>query len=112
VAGSCTALGLPQRLNAGDKAWSSPTASITREAAEELGLAPGHEINSGVGAARRRRRLRRLRGVAENKTKPTDADVDAFLDAVESVRRREGARRVVTIMREVKVRSRSCGARR
>ena len=39
--------------------------------------------------------------MAGNKTKPTDADVDAFLDAVESVRRREDARRVVTIMREV-----------
>jgi hypothetical protein len=39
--------------------------------------------------------------VAENKTKPTDADVEAFLDAVESDRRREDARRVLTIMREV-----------
>jgi hypothetical protein len=39
--------------------------------------------------------------VAENKTKPTDADVDAFLDAVPSDRRREDARRVLTIMREV-----------
>lgn len=39
--------------------------------------------------------------MAENKTKPTDADVDAFLDAVESHRRREDARRVLTIMREV-----------
>jgi hypothetical protein len=39
--------------------------------------------------------------MAENKTKPTDADVDAFLAAVESDRRREDARRVLTIMREV-----------
>ena len=39
--------------------------------------------------------------MAENKTKPTDADVDAFLEAVESDRRREDARRVLTIMREV-----------
>ena len=39
--------------------------------------------------------------MAENKTKPTAADVDAFLDAVENDQRREDARRVLTIMREV-----------
>ena len=39
--------------------------------------------------------------MAENVTKPTDADVEAFLDAVESDRRREDARRVLAIMREV-----------
>jgi hypothetical protein len=39
--------------------------------------------------------------VAENKTKPTDADVDAFIDAVESDRRREDARTVLAAFREV-----------
>ena len=39
--------------------------------------------------------------MAENKTKPTGADVDAFIDAVDSDRRREEARTVLTLMREV-----------
>ena len=39
--------------------------------------------------------------MAENKTKPTGADVDAFIDAVESDRRREEARTVLALMREV-----------
>jgi hypothetical protein len=39
--------------------------------------------------------------MAENKTKPTAADVDAFLDAVESDRRREEARTVLALMGEV-----------
>jgi hypothetical protein len=39
--------------------------------------------------------------MAENKTKPTDADVNAFIDGVESDRRREEARTVLAVMREV-----------
>ena len=39
--------------------------------------------------------------MAENKTKPTDADVDAFIDAVDNDRRREEARTVLDLMREV-----------
>ena len=39
--------------------------------------------------------------MVENKTKRTGADVTAFLDAVENDRRREDARRLLTIMREV-----------
>lgn len=39
--------------------------------------------------------------MAENKTKPTDADVDAFLDAVDDERRRADARAVLALMREV-----------
>lgn len=39
--------------------------------------------------------------MAENKTKPTDADVDAFIDAVPSDRRRDEARTVLALMREV-----------
>ena len=39
--------------------------------------------------------------MAENKTKPTDADVDAFIDAVDNDRRREEARTVLALMREV-----------
>lgn len=37
----------------------------------------------------------------ENKTKPTDADVDAFIDAVDNDRRRDEARTVLALMREV-----------
>jgi hypothetical protein len=39
--------------------------------------------------------------MAENKTKPTDADVDAFIDAVDNDRRRQEARTVLALMREV-----------
>ena len=39
--------------------------------------------------------------MAENRTKPTDADVDAFIDAVDNDRRREEARTVLALMREV-----------
>ncbi|HKY16004.1 MAG TPA: DUF1801 domain-containing protein [Microthrixaceae bacterium] len=39
--------------------------------------------------------------MAENKTKPTDADVDAFIDAVDNDRRREEARTVLALMREI-----------
>lgn len=39
--------------------------------------------------------------MAENKTKPTTVDVSAFIDAVESDRRRDDARTVDAIMREV-----------
>jgi len=39
--------------------------------------------------------------MVENKTKPTDADVDAFIDAVDNDRRREEARTVLALMREV-----------
>ncbi|WP_412069662.1 DUF1801 domain-containing protein [Rubrivirga sp. IMCC43871] len=39
--------------------------------------------------------------MAENKTQPTDASVDAFLDAVEPERRRDDARRIAEIMAEV-----------
>jgi hypothetical protein len=39
--------------------------------------------------------------MAENKTKPTDADVDAFIDAVDSERRREEARTVLALMRDI-----------
>lgn len=39
--------------------------------------------------------------MVENKTKPTGADVEAFLDAVDSERRREEARTVLALMREV-----------
>ncbi len=39
--------------------------------------------------------------MAENKTKPTDADVDAFIDAVDDERRREEARTVLALMGEV-----------
>jgi hypothetical protein len=39
--------------------------------------------------------------MAENKTLPTDASVDAFLDAVTPARRRDDARRVAEIMAEV-----------
>ena len=39
--------------------------------------------------------------MAENKTQPTDADVDAFLDAVENDRRREDSRVLLELMREV-----------
>lgn len=38
--------------------------------------------------------------MAEQKTKPTDADVDAFLAAAQPARRAEEGRRVVAIMRE------------
>lgn len=38
--------------------------------------------------------------MAENKTKPTNADVDAFLESVEHDRRREDARVLVDLMRE------------
>ena len=39
--------------------------------------------------------------MAENKTQPTDADVGAFLKAVEPERRREDGLRLDTIFREV-----------
>jgi hypothetical protein len=39
--------------------------------------------------------------MAENKTRLTDADVDAFLDAVDDDRRREEARTVLALMHEV-----------
>ncbi|WP_172292413.1 DUF1801 domain-containing protein [Pseudoruegeria sp. HB172150] len=39
--------------------------------------------------------------MAENKTKPTGADVAAFLDAVEPARKREDAHRLDAIFREV-----------
>ena len=39
--------------------------------------------------------------MAENKTQPTDASVDDFLDAVEPARRRDDARRIAAIMAEV-----------
>lgn len=39
--------------------------------------------------------------VAENKTKPTDADVGAFIDAVPDDRRREDARTVLSLMQDV-----------
>jgi hypothetical protein len=39
--------------------------------------------------------------MAENKTKPTDADVDAYIAAVESERRREDARTVCALMRDI-----------
>ena len=39
--------------------------------------------------------------MSENKTQPTDASVDAFLDAVENDRRRADARAVLELMREV-----------
>ena len=39
--------------------------------------------------------------MSEPKTKPHDGDVNEFLDAVENPRRREDARRVLELMREV-----------
>lgn len=39
--------------------------------------------------------------MAENRTKPTDVDVDAFLDGVADDRRRQEARTVLSMMREV-----------
>jgi hypothetical protein len=39
--------------------------------------------------------------MAENATRPTDADVHAFIDAVDDPRRREEARTVLALMREV-----------
>ena len=39
--------------------------------------------------------------MAENKTQPTDASVDDFLDAVAPARRRDDARRIAAIMAEV-----------
>ena len=39
--------------------------------------------------------------MAENKTKPTDADVDAFIDAVGDERRRGEARTVLALMSEI-----------
>jgi len=39
--------------------------------------------------------------MSEQKTKPSDADVDAFLDAVTPQRRREDGRRLAEIFREV-----------
>ena len=39
--------------------------------------------------------------MAENKTQPTDADVDAFIDAVENDRKREDSRVLIELMREV-----------
>lgn len=39
--------------------------------------------------------------VAGNKTQPTDADVDAFIDSVDGDRRREDARTVLDLMRDV-----------
>ena len=39
--------------------------------------------------------------MSELKTRQHDGDVDAYLDSVENPRRREDARRVLTLMREV-----------
>ena len=39
--------------------------------------------------------------MADNKTKPTDADVGAFLNGVEPERRREDGFRLDTIFREI-----------
>lgn len=39
--------------------------------------------------------------MAENKTQPTDADVDAFIDAVENDRRREDSRALLDLLRDV-----------
>lgn len=39
--------------------------------------------------------------MADNKTKPTDADVEAFLAGIESDRRRDEAHEVIALMREV-----------
>lgn len=39
--------------------------------------------------------------MAGNKTKPTEADVDAFIDAVDDERRREEARTVLDLMRDI-----------
>lgn len=39
--------------------------------------------------------------MAENKTQPTDADVDAFIDAVENDRRRKDSRALLDLMRDV-----------
>ncbi len=39
--------------------------------------------------------------MTENKTQPTDADVDAFIDAVENDRKREDSRVLLDLMREV-----------
>ena len=39
--------------------------------------------------------------MAENKTMPTDADVGAFIDGVDSDRRRQEARTVLALMREI-----------
>jgi hypothetical protein len=39
--------------------------------------------------------------MAENKTVPTGADVDAFIDGVDSDRRRQEARAVLAMMREI-----------
>ena len=42
-----------------------------------------------------------MSGMAENKTKPTDASVDDFLDAATPVRRREDGLRLAEIFRDV-----------
>lgn len=39
--------------------------------------------------------------MSDNKTLPTDASVDAFLEAVEPARRRDDARRLLQVMAEV-----------
>lgn len=39
--------------------------------------------------------------MSANKTRPTDTDVDAFVDGVKNARRREDARTVLEAMREV-----------
>ena len=39
--------------------------------------------------------------MSELKTRQNDGDVDAYLDSVENPRRREDARRILTLMREV-----------
>lgn len=39
--------------------------------------------------------------VADNKTTPTDADVGAFIDGVDNPRRRQEARSVLALMREI-----------
>ena len=39
--------------------------------------------------------------MAENKTKPSDADVDAFLDAVDGEHRQADARAVLALMRDI-----------
>lgn len=37
----------------------------------------------------------------QNKTQPTDASVDAFIDSIDNGRRRQDSREVLTLMREV-----------
>lgn len=39
--------------------------------------------------------------MAQNKTQPTDASVDAFVDSIDNSRRRQDSREVLALMREV-----------